>query len=83
MSANVSALGQMALLPMVSQVVLPPKGFVTDVTCVRPFIRVCALVDKQVVRFGEVPTTELANKFLPRFRREATTSRPHPLGASR
>lgn len=57
---------------MVSQVVLPPEGLVTDVTSVRPFVCVRALVDQQVVGLSEVAATELAHKLLFRLGRKSS-----------
>lgn len=62
-------------LPVVSQVVLPPEGLVTDVTSVRPFVCVRALVDQQVVGLSEVAATELAHKLLFRLGWESSTAR--------
>lgn len=50
--------------PVVSEVVLPPEGFVADVTGVGPLVRVRPLMDKEVVGLGEVAATELADKLL-------------------
>lgn len=50
---------------MIPQVVLPPERFVADITGVRSLISMCSFVDKQVVRLGEPPLAELANKFFP------------------
>lgn len=52
----------MADLPMISEVVLPPEGLTTDVTGVRPLVRVGPLVYQQVVGLGELPVTELADE---------------------
>lgn len=62
---------------MVPEVVLSPEGLVADVTGVRPLVRVGSLVDEQVVRLGEMPPAELANKFLFSLGRE-----PAPCGLS-
>jgi len=43
-------------------VVLTAERLAADVTRVRPFVRVCALVDQQVVALGEVATTVLADE---------------------
>lgn len=61
-------------VPVVSQVVLPPKGLMTDITSVRPLVCVCALVDQQVVRLGEVSAAELAHKLLFRLGWESSTA---------
>ena len=39
---------------VVSQVVLPSEGLATNITVERPLIRVCPLMDQQVVRFSEL-----------------------------
>ena len=49
---------------MVSEVVLSTEGFAADITAVRPLVRVCTLVDQQVVRLGEMATTITAYEFL-------------------
>lgn len=46
--------------PVVSQMVLSPERLVANVTRVRTFVRVSALVYEQVVRLGEVPVTKPA-----------------------
>lgn len=61
-------------VPVVSQVVLPPEGLVTDVTSIGPLICVRALVDQQVIRFGEVTATELAHKLLFRLGWESSSA---------
>lgn len=60
---------------MVSEVVLPPESLVADVTGVRPLVRVCPLVDKQVVGLGEVAAAELAHKLLLGLGGKAATAR--------
>ena len=47
---------------MVPEVVLSSEGFVADVTGIRPLVRVRPLVDQQVVGFGKMAATELADK---------------------
>lgn len=42
--------------------VLPSEGLVTDVTRIRPLVSVCPLVNQQVVGFGKVASTELADE---------------------
>ncbi len=49
-------------LPVVAEVVLSSEGLVTDITGIWPLVRVCPLVDQQVVRFGKMAATELADK---------------------
>ena len=44
--------------------VLASKGFATNVTGVGPFVRVGALVDEEVVGFGEVTLAVAADVFL-------------------
>lgn len=61
-------------LPVVSQVVLPPEGLMTDFTSVRPLICVRALMDQQVVGLGEVAATEFAHKLLFRLGRESSSA---------
>ncbi len=49
-------------VPVVPQVVLPPKGLATNVTGVRSLIGVGSLMDEQVVGLGELPVAELADE---------------------
>ena len=49
---------------MVSEVILAPERLAADVTAVRAFVRVCALVNEQVVRLGEMATAELTDELL-------------------
>ena len=49
---------------MITQVILSPEGFATDVARVRPLVGVRAFVDEQVVRFGELAVAELADELL-------------------
>ena len=49
-------------VPVVPQVVLPPKGLATDTTGKGSLIGVSALMDEQVVGLGELPVAELAVK---------------------
>jgi len=51
-------------VPVVSKVILAAKRFPTNITGVRSFVRVCSLVDKQVVRLRELAIAELTNKLL-------------------
>ena len=44
--------------------VLPPKGFVADITCERPLICVRPLVDQEVVGLGELSLAVLADVLL-------------------
>lgn len=60
---------------MVSQVILSSKGLVADITCIWSFVGVGSFVDEQVVRFGEMPATKLANKFLFCLRRQPSSRR--------
>ena len=53
-------------VPVVSQVVLSAEGLPTNITVIRPLVGVRSLVDQQVVRFGELAPTVLAN--VPPFR---------------
>lgn len=55
---------QKCILPVVSEMVLPSKSLVTNITGVGPFVCVGPLVDQEVVGLGEMPAAELANKFL-------------------
>lgn len=56
---------------MVSEMVLAPEGFSTDVAGEGSLVCVCPLVDEEVVGLGEMATTELTDVFLllPRERR--------------
>lgn len=49
---------------MVSEMILSSKGLVAYITGIRPLVCVRPLVDEKVVGLGEMPATELANKFL-------------------
>ncbi len=49
-------------VPVVPQVVLPPKGLATNVTGVWSLIGVGSLVDEQVVGLGKFPVAELADE---------------------
>ena len=51
-------------VPVVSKVILAAKGFPTNITRVRSFVRVCSLVDKKVVGLRELAIAELTNKLL-------------------
>ena len=44
--------------------VLSPEGLAADITRVGSLVRVGPLVDQQVVRLGELPAAELADKLL-------------------
>lgn len=44
--------------------VLSSEGFVANITCIGPLVCVGPLVDEEIVGLGEMPATELANKFL-------------------
>lgn len=55
-------LAQAICLPMISKMILSPKRFTTDFTAVRAFVRVRALMYKQVVGFCEMSPTVFANK---------------------
>jgi len=56
-------------VPVVSKVILAAKRFPTNITGVRTFIRVRSLVNKKVVRLGELAIAELTNKLLLRSAR--------------
>jgi len=58
-------------LPMISQMILPPKSFPANVTGIGPLIRVRSLMDKQIVTFGEMAMTVFANELLLWSRRAA------------
>ncbi len=49
-------------VPVVPQVVLPPKGLAANVTRVWSLIGVSPLMDEQVVGLGELPVAELADE---------------------
>ena len=49
---------------MVSQVILSAEALAAYVTWVRSFVRVCTLMDQEVVRLGEVSTAELTDVLL-------------------
>ena len=49
-------------VPVVTQVVLPPKGFATNVTGIGPLIRMGPFMAEKVVGLGELPVAELANE---------------------
>jgi len=57
--------------PVVPQVVLSPEGLVADVAGVRALVRVCPLVDQQIVGLCKVSPAKLANKFLFALGRES------------
>lgn len=59
-----SCLEAECILPVVSEMVLSPEGLLADVTCIRPLVCVCTLMDQQVVWFGEMPATKLTHKLL-------------------
>lgn len=61
---------------MVSQVVLPTEGLVADVARVGSLVRMCPLVDEQVVGLGEPSLTELADELLLRSRRSSIANGP-------
>lgn len=61
---------------MVSQMVLPTEGLVADVARVGPLVRMCPLVDEQVVGLGEPSLTELADELLLRSRRSSIANGP-------
>ena len=44
--------------------VLTAEGFAANVARVGPLVRVCPLVDKQIVGFGELAVAELADELL-------------------
>ena len=46
---------------VVSQVVLSAEGLSTNITVIRPLVRVRSLVDQQVVRFGKLASAGLAD----------------------
>lgn len=43
-------------LPMISEMVLAPKSFPTDLAGVWPFVCVCSLMDQKIVGLGEMAT---------------------------
>ncbi len=47
---------------VIPKVILPPEGFATDITVVGPLISVGPLMDKKVVRLGELPVAVLADE---------------------
>ncbi len=49
-------------VPVVPQVVLPPKGLAADTTGKGSLIGVSPLMDEQVVGLGELPVAELADE---------------------
>ena len=49
---------------VITEMILPSEGLATNITIERALIRVSALVDEQVVRFGELSVAVLANKSL-------------------
>ena len=60
---------------MVAEVILTPEALVTDLTGVWSLVGVRALVDEQVVRLGEVTSTEAADELL--LRPETPASHSH------
>lgn len=48
---------------MVAEMILAPERLVANITFVRPLVGVSALVDEQVVRLGELPTTKATDEF--------------------
>jgi hypothetical protein len=49
-------------IPVVSQMVLPPESFPTNVTGIRPLVCVSPLMYKKIVRFGKLSIAELADE---------------------
>lgn len=49
---------------MIPEVVLTAEGFPADITGEGSFVRVCPLVDEQIVGFGKLASTELTDVFL-------------------
>lgn len=50
---------------MITEMVLSSESFATDVTGEGPLIGMSALVNQQVVRFGELSLTEATDEFFP------------------
>lgn len=61
--------------PVVPEVVLPTEGLAADVAGVGPLVRVCPLVDEEVVAFGEVSAAVLADELF--LGSGCTTPAPH------
>uniref|UniRef100_A0A2M4DL90 Putative secreted protein n=1 Tax=Anopheles darlingi TaxID=43151 RepID=A0A2M4DL90_ANODA len=51
-------------VPVIAQMILPPERLPADITRVRPLIGVRTLVDEQIVGFGKLPITVLADELL-------------------
>ena len=49
--------------PMVPEMILSSESFPTQITRKWAFVRVCAFVNQEVIRFGKMTTTVLADKF--------------------
>lgn len=67
------------LLPVVSEMILPPEGLVADVAGVWPLVRVRTLVDQQIVGLGKMAAAEFAHELLLGFGRQPSSARL-PLG---
>lgn len=48
--------------PVIPQVILSPERLAADITGIGPLVRVCPLVDEQIVRLGELSIAELADE---------------------
>lgn len=55
-------------IPVIPQVILSPERLAADITGIGPLVRVCPLVDEQIVRLGELSIAKLADElfFRPR-----------------
>ena len=51
-------------LPVVSEVVFPPEGLITDITYEWSFIRVCSFMNHQIIRLVKISATETAAEHL-------------------
>jgi len=54
--------GKVDDLPVITKMILAAKSLATDVTFIRTFVRMCSFVYQQVVRLGEMATTESTDK---------------------
>lgn len=67
---------------MVPKVILPPESLPTNIATIRPLIRVCPLVNQQIVTFRKLPVTKFAYELLLGPRRPARGSQQSPVQVS-
>lgn len=59
------------LVPVITQVVLPSKSLIADITSVRPLVGVRPLVNEEIVGLGEATLTEATDELFFRTTRDA------------